>query len=120
MREKILCIAPYIRYALLGVIVITCVLLLFKKFGSAYDVFEKGDLAANCKEVSGCKKIWATSAYEADRANSIAKVVLVRDKKIKNPEFRNDIVKALDSLWEKRAGFLSPQWEGKHVEVRYE
>lgn len=120
MREKIRRISPYVRYAIIGVLIITNVIFMFRKFAGPSQVLADADLATICQSVSGCKAIKTGMAYKADAAGAYAKIIIVGDKRTKNPELRTRIVDAIDRIWEEKAGYFAPKYEGKVVEVRHE
>ena len=120
MRDKLLRISPYVRYAIIGVLIITNVIFMFRKFAAPSQVLADADLATICQSVAGCKTIKTGMAYKADTAGAYARIIIVGDKRTKNPELRTRVVEALDRQWKDRAGFFAPIYEGKIVEVRYE
>ena len=120
MRQQLLRFSPYVRYAIIGVLIITNVIFMFRKFASPSQVLADADLATICLSISGCKAIRTGMAYKADTSAAYAKIIIVGDKRTKNPELRTRVVEALDRQWKDRAGFFAPIYEGKIVEVRYE
>ena len=120
MRDKLLRISPYVRYAIIGVLIITNVIFMFRKFAAPSQVLADADLATICQSVAGCKAIKTGMAYKADTAGAYAKIIIVGDKRTKNSELKTRVVEAIDRHWGEKAGYFAPKYEGKVVEVRYE
>ena len=120
MRETILRAAVFVRFALLGVIVVTAIIADYRKFPSPTQVIDQEELDGLCQSVQGCKSLHATRIYGNYSVEPGIRYIVTQDKKAKTREVRESVSAGLDRLWSQNVKRWSPARDDMPVEVRGE
>jgi hypothetical protein len=120
MREKILRAAVFVRFALVGVIIVTSIMVDCRKFPSPTQVIGQDEMDGLCQTVQGCKSLRAVRTYGDGTPDAGIRFIATQDKKAKSRDFRDALLAGIDHLWNQNVHRWSAPRDLTLLEVRGE